>query len=189
METFDELQTIWNKQPNVIGKTSATELIKKGEGHIKKVRAGQLGTIVILSTLIIVLVTYFIRMGAQKMNGLTVGLSTMIVVIIIRVVLEWLSVNKFKAIRSDKTLEEFSLKMQYYYQWRKKVHTLFIPIIYITYTIGFSLLLPSFKMNLSTGMYWYVVISGYGFLTAFALLMVRILRKEMKLLEFLKGLN
>lgn len=40
METFDELQTIWNKQPNNVGKTSAEELMKKGEAHIRKVRAG-----------------------------------------------------------------------------------------------------------------------------------------------------
>jgi len=189
METFDELQTIWSKQPNAIGRTSAAELIRKGEEHIKKVRAGQWGTIAIISVLIIVLVGYFFGMRAYKMNGLTIGLTLMIVVMIARVVLEWMSANRFRSIKPHNTLAEFSTKMQQYYAWRKKIHTIFIPIIYILYVIGFTLLLPAFKANLSYGMFLYCVISGYGFLTAFAFFMVRILRKEMKLLNFLKALN
>lgn len=189
METFDELQTIWNRQPNVMGNTSATELLKKGEAHLKKVRAGHWGTIAIISVLIIVLIGYFIGMKAYQLNGLSIGLTLMIMVMIARVVLEWISANRFGSIKSDNSLAEFSAKMQQYYAWRKKIHTVFIPIIYILYIIGFTLLLPAFKANLSHGMYLYCVISGYGFLTIFAFFLVRILRKEIKLLEFLKALN
>lgn len=189
METFDELQTIWSKQPNAISKTSAAELIKKGDDHIKKVRAGHWGTIAFISVLIAALVVYFVWMNAYQINGLTIGLTLMIVVMIVRVILEWISATRFRSIKPENSLAEYSTKMQWYYAWRKKVHTVFIPIIYILYVIGFTLLLPAFKANLSHGMYLYCVISGYGFLTAFALLLVRILRKEMKLLEFLRGLN
>jgi hypothetical protein len=189
METFDELQTIWSKQPNAISKTSAAELIKKGDDHIKKVRAGHWGTILIISTWIIILVGYFVVMKAYEMNDLTIGLTLMIVVMIVRVILEAISANRFRSIRLDNSLVEFSTKMQWFYEWRKRIHTLFIPIIYVLYMTGFTLLLPAFKANLSHGMYVYCVISGYGFLTLFALFLVRILRKEMKVLEFLKGLN
>jgi hypothetical protein len=189
METFDELQAIWNKQPNVVGKTSATELMQKGENHIKKVKSGHWDTIAIISILIIVLVGYFFGMEAYKMNGLTIGLTLMIVVMIARVFLEWMSATRFRSIKPDNSLVEFSTKMQGYYAWRKKIHTIFIPIIYILYVIGFTLLLPAFKANLSHGMYLYCLISGYVFLTAFALFLIRILRKEMKLLEFLRGLK
>jgi hypothetical protein len=189
METFEELQTIWNKQPNVISSTSAAELMKKGEDHIKKVRAGHWGTIAIISVLVIVLISYFVWVKAYQMNGLRIGLTLMIVVMIARVILEWISAKRFRSIKPDNSLTEFSSKMQEYYAWRKRIHTVFIPIIYILYVIGFTLLLPSFKANLSHGMYLYCLISGYGFLTIFALFMVRILRKEMKLLEFLKKLD
>lgn len=189
MEIFDELQDLWKKQPNRIVNTSAAELIKKGETHIKKVRDGQIGTIAILSILIIGLIAYFIKMGAHNMNELTIGLAIMISVIVARVILEFISMKKFRGIKATSSLIEFSNKMQQYYRWRRIIHTVCIPIIYISYTIGYSLLLPSFKANLSYGMYLYVVISGYGCLTAFALFMVGILRKEMKLLEFLKGLD
>ncbi len=189
MEAFNELQEIWNKQLNSIVNTSAAELMKKGDAYIKKLRNGQIATIAILSILVIGLIAFFLKMGAHKMNELTMGLSIMIAVIVVRVILELISINKLKSIKLDSSLSEFSFKMQRYYQWRKIIHTVCIPIIYFTYIIGFSLLLPSFKANLSYGMYLYVVISGYGFLTAFALVMVRILKREMTLLKFLKGLD
>ncbi|MEQ9405102.1 MAG: hypothetical protein RIM99_16040 [Cyclobacteriaceae bacterium] len=189
MEKFDELQTIWNKQSNNVGKTSAEKLMKKGEAHIKKVRAGHWGTITIISVLAIVLIGYFFWMKAYQKNGLTIGLTLMIVVMIVRVLLEWMSAIRFRSILPDIPLAEFSAKMQLYYEWRKKIHTIFIPIIYTLYMMGFTLLLPSFKANLSHGMYLYCVISGYGFLTLFGLFLIRLLRKEMKLLKFLKGLN
>lgn len=189
METFDELQSIWSKQANSIGNATAAELMKKGEDHIKKVRAGHWGTISIISTWVIVLVGYFVVMKAYERNNLTIGLTLMIVVMIARVILEAISANRFRSIRVDNSLVEFSTKMQLYYAWRKRIHMLFVPIIYVLYMTGFTLLLPAFKANLSHGMYLYCVISGYGFLTLFALFLVRILRKEMKVLEFLKGLN
>jgi len=189
METFDELQTIWKGQPNVIGGPSATELMKKGEAHLKKVRAGHWGTIAIISVLIIVLIGYFIGMKAYQLNGLSIGLTLMIIVMIARVVLEWMSAIRFGSIRPDNSLAEFSVKMQKYYAWRKKIHTIFIPIIYILYATGFTLLLPAFKSTLSHGMYLYCITSGYGFLAIFAFFLVRILRREMKLLEFLNTLN
>lgn len=185
METFDELQHIWNKQPQPRAVISSHQLMKKGEAHIKELRAGQWGTITILSVLIAGLIAYFIFMDAYLFNELTLGLSIMIGVIVARVAMEWMSVRKFKSIQYHHSVVAFTHQMQQYYAWRKKVHQVFIPIIYVSYMLGFSLLVPIFQMNLSTGMFWYVVISGYGFLTGFAFLMVRILRKERKLLEFL----
>ncbi|NOS91905.1 MAG: hypothetical protein HOP30_08280 [Cyclobacteriaceae bacterium] len=189
MEAFDELQVIWNKQPQPRVAISSNQLMEKGEAHIKELRAGHRGTIVILTILIAALVTYFIFIKAHLFNELTLGLSIMIGVIIVRVLIEWISVRKFNAIQYDRSLVAFTQLMQQYYAWRKKVHRVFIPVIYISYIIGFSLLVPIFQENLSTGMFWYVVISGYGFLTGFAFLMVRILRKERKLLKFLTGMN
>lgn len=189
METFNELQNLWNRQPNATGNTSAAELIKKGDAHLKKVRAGHWGTIVIISILIIVLIWYFISMKAYRLNGLSMGLTLMIVVMIVRIILEGMSANRFRSIKPDNSLSTFAMKMQQYYAWRKKIHTVFIPVIYILYVVGFTMLLPAFKDHLSHGMYLYCLISGYGSLTAFAFFLVRILRKEMKLLEFLCALN
>lgn len=189
METFDSLQELWNQQSVAITKPSAGELMRKGQAHIKKIKASQVATTGILAALIITLVAYFISMEAHKLNELTIGLTIMIGVMLTRVALEVISIKKFAAIVPDISLVEYSIRMQEYYSWRKRIHLVFIPIIYITYMFGFTLLLPAFKANLSFGMYWYVVISGYGFLTFFALMLVRILRKERGILNALKEID
>ncbi len=189
METFDDLQTLWNRQPAVSHPASAADLMKKGEAHVQKIRAGHWSTIAIISALIIVLIGYFVAMRAYQLNGLTIGLTIMISVMTARVWLEGISATRFRRIRPDLPLAEFSHQMQAYYAWRKRVHTVFIPPIYVLYVLGFTALLPTLKVNLSPGMYLYCVISGYSFLLLFAIFLVRILRNERKLLEFLKGLN
>jgi hypothetical protein len=184
METFENLQSLWARQEQLPRPTVA-ELIKKGENHIKNLKAGQVATTAILSLLIIILVAYFFWMGAHTRNPLTLGLSIMIGVILLRVALEVVSMRKLRLITPYLTLTEYSEKMQAYYRWRKRIHIIFIPIIYIAYTGGFTLLLPSFKIHLSHFMYWYSIISGYGFLTLFAFALVRILKKEAALLKHL----
>jgi hypothetical protein len=188
METFESLQNLWARQEE-LSKPSVEELIKKGENHIKKLKNGQLFTTIILSSLIIVLVVYFIYIGTYTVNKFTVGLSSMISVILLRVILEVVSIRKLRSITPYLALKEYSGKMQHYYRWRKRIHTVIIPVIYILYTIGFTLLLPAFKANMSNFMYWYSVISGYGFLTLFALALVRILKKETELLKHLLAMD
>lgn len=189
METFDELQTIWRMQPKTVKQTTAAALMQKGEAYLKQIRRGHFGTIAIITILLVVLIGYFIWVKALKNPNLTIGLSLMIVVMLARVVLEWISKQRFNSISLNLSFNEYRASVQSYYIWRKKVHTVFIPIIYILYTIGFTLLLPAFKANLSYGMYLYCVISGYGFLVVFAFFMVQILKKEMKTLDFLKKLD
>lgn len=189
METFDELQNVWVKQPNRVTGIAAADLMKRGERQVRAVRAGQVGTMVIISLLICALLGYFFAMNAHRVNGLTVGLTLMISVMIARVGLEAISIRRFRAIRSDDSLQQFSLKMKGYYEWRKKVHVVFIPVIYVLYIVGFTLLLPAFEANLSRGLYLYCLISGYGFLIVFAWFLIRILRKERALLDYLQKLT
>jgi hypothetical protein len=47
-------------------------------------------------------------------------------------------------------------------------------------------LLPVFKKSFSTGFFWYIVISGWSFLIVYTVLVIRQIKKEMRLLEFLK---
>ena len=188
MEKFDDLHNVWGNQWDPMPAISASDLIKKGEAHRKKLKASQFWTIGILSALIIILVGYFIWVGVHKLNGFTIGLTIMICVIIMRVTLEWISVIKFNAIKPDTSLKEFSNKMQQFYSWRKRIHWIFIPI-YILYIIGFTMMLPSFKENLSQGMYVYVIISGYGSLIVFALFIISFIKREVKLLDYLKKCN
>jgi hypothetical protein len=55
------------------------------------------------------------------------------------------------------------------------------------YIAGFLLLLPVFKKSLSAGFFWYIVISGWILLIFFMVLLIQQIKKEMRLLDFLKG--
>lgn len=188
MENFDDLENLWNKQASSRVKTTTSDLIRKAESNMKRVKIGQFLTIGILSTLTSVLIGYFVWAGVHRLNGLSIGLGLMIGVILVRIILEWVSVNKLKRIKPDSSMIEFSDRIARFYVWRRKIHLIFIPTIYITYTAGFTLLLPSFKANLSPGMYLYVLISGFGSLIVLALFIARKVTKEAQILNLLKSI-
>ena len=186
MENFDDLQMLWNRQAGSKASTSAADLIGRAEANMKALRMGQLLTIAILATLTAILIAYFIWVGAHRLNAITVGLGVMIGVILIRIVLEWISVNKLKAIKPDCAMIDFGSRMTKFYRWRRKIHLLFVPAIYISYTAGFVLLLPAFKENLSRGLYLYILVSGFVSLVVLAFFIARQIRKEIRILNLMR---
>lgn len=189
MKTFEELQNIWDQQTESDRKPTANEIIKKAEVHTKKIKRSHLWTKVILSLTSLILISYFIWVGAYKQTLLGFGLCLMITMLLVRVALEWISAKKLERLKTDVNLIEYSKLAYQFYEWRKKIHYIFTPVIYLTYIVGFTLLLPVFKENFSRGFYLYILTSGYVFLLIFALFMIRIIRKEIKLLNFLKNVS
>ena len=145
MKTFEELQNIWNQQTTSETQPTAAEIIKKAELHTKKIKRGHLWTRIILSLTSIILIFYFIWSGAYRNIQFSIGLFIMIVMLVSRVALEWISVKKLANLNTDLTLIEYSKLAHQFYTWRKKIHYILTPIIYLTYTAGFTLLLPVFK--------------------------------------------
>jgi hypothetical protein len=113
----------------------------------------------------------------------------MIVMLIVRIILEINSTAKLKSIKPDLSLTDYSQKVKTFYEGRKKIHLILTPIIYISYFLGFTMLLPTFKVNFSNGFYLYCLVSGYGFFFVFGYFLIRQIRKELKLIEFLKGIK
>lgn len=189
MKTFEELQNIWNQQTASESQPTPTEIIKKAESHTKKIKRGHLWTRIILSLTSIILISYYIWSGAYRNIQFSIGLCIMIVMLVSRVALEWISVKKLANLNTDLTLIEYSKLAHQFYTWRKKIHYILTPIIYLTYTAGFTLLLPVFKNIFSRGFYLYILLSGYIFLFLFAFFMIRFIQKEIKLLHFLKNIS
>jgi hypothetical protein len=189
MKKFEELQHIWNLQTESDLRPAAHDIIKKAEAHTKKIKRNHLWTQVILSVTSIILVFYYIWVGAYKQTLFSFGLGIMITMLLFRVVLEWISQKKLANLRTDVALIEYSKQAHQFYQWRKKIHYIFTPIIYMTYTVGFAFLLPIFKESFSSGFYLYIVSSGFSFLLIFGILMVRIIKKEVQLLHLLKNIS
>lgn len=189
MKTFEELQNIWDQQTESDTQPTAAEIIKKAEAHTKKIKRSHFWTRVILSLTSLVLISYYIWAGAYRQTQFNFGLCIMITMLLIRVALEWISVKKLENLKTDLNLLEYSKLAQQFYKWRKKIHYILTPIIYLTYTAGFTLLLPVFKNIFSRGFYLYILLSGYVFLFVFGLFMIRIIQKEIKLLNFFKNIS
>ena len=189
MKTFENLQDIWNQQNDLNTNKTASELIKKSEEHRKKIKLNHIATLIIIGFTTLILLCYFIWLGIYSVSIFTIGLGLMISSMILRIILELISIKKFNTINIETSLLEYSKNATSFYTWRKGIHFIATPIIYIIYTIGFSLLIPTFQEQFSTPFFIYLLISGYGFLIVFAFFLNKKLKNEMKILAFLKNIE
>lgn len=189
MTEFNNIQEIWNSQSDTKPSTTASALIAKAKEHTKTLKHNHYWTIGIISLTVLILLFYFFWTNSHQFNSLTIGLSVMIGMLIFRIILEINSSTKLKSIKPDLTLLDYSQKVKTFYEWRKKIHLILTPIIYISYFIGFTMLLPSFEANFSNGFYMYCLVSGYGFFFVFGYFLIKQIRKELKLIEILRGIK
>jgi hypothetical protein len=184
METFDNLENIWNSQPAVPA-LSATAVQAKAIAQAKAIKAKQQWTIVIIGLTLFVLVFYFIWVAAYRHQLLFTGLGIMITMLLARIVAEYLSIRKIKALSTETTLVEYAGKLHAFYCWRKNIHFVLTPLVYGLYIIGFIILLPVFKTAFSTGFFWYIIISGSAFFVVFGFFMAWQIKKELAILALL----
>ncbi len=189
MTEFNKIQEIWNLQTDAKNLINSPEIIAKAEKHAKTLKQNHYWTVGIISVTVLILLFYFFWINAHQWNALTPGLSIMIGMLITRIALEMHSARKLQSIKPDLTVLHYTDKVKRFYHWRKKIHYLLTPIIYVSYFIGFTLLLPSFKANFSSGFYLYCLISGYGFFLVFGYFLIRQINKEMKILKLLNQIN
>lgn len=189
MNEFNKIQEIWNSQPDAKTSVLAGDIIQKAETHLKNIKHNYIGTTVILSITVGILVAYFLWISFYGWSLFTIGISLMIGMLVWRIALELISIKRFSRIKPDGAFIIYSERITTYHVWRKKVHLIFTPVIYLSYIIGFIFLLQAFKANLSTGLFWYCVISGSVFLIGFGMYLIQLIRKEIKTLEYLKEIR
>ena len=187
MEKFKELQSIWNQQAVNQPKLDTEEIKTKSFQKIKAQKLKHFWTIGILSTLIFVLILFYKLIYNNEITSEIKGLELMILVIVIRIILEIVSAILFQKIDFTTSFKNHTDQLVTYYKFRKTIHFIFTPIIYLLYIVGFYLLLPLFKTNLSHGFYLYVIVSGIVFLTLFSLQLFRIIRKDLNDLKYLQN--
>lgn len=185
MTDFNNIQDLWNAQPQESPKKLASEYISKAKNQQRKLTHNHYLTIGILFVTVAVLIFYFFWVSMFQLNAFTLGLSLMIIMLVLRITLELQSATKLRSIHPDQSLLEYAQKVKKFYEFRKKIHFVLTPIIYISYFIGFSMLLPTLKIHLSNGFYLYCIISGYGFFVVFCIIIIQQIIKEMKIIELL----
>ena len=157
MEKFEELKSQWKTQTNINPPINGyAEIVKQ----TKAIQRKQKITNIVLVLTILVLVMFFFYISAYNVLTVALALSLMLGVLIVRVVLEILSI---------KTLKQLSPS--------------FTPIIILLYGIGFIILLPYFKAALTSGFYTYVIVSGIIVFIVGGLLITNQIKKEIQTLK------
>lgn len=176
MTTFENIKSAWNNQ-------NAPQIPADGaikiKNKVKSLKLNQLYTTVILSITVAVLISFFFYISAYKVSVVMLGLSLMIASLILRVVLELLSSKALGTLNITLNTQEFKEKLAKHYKNRIQIHYVATPIILVLYIVGFILLLPSFKENLSAGFYTYIIVSGVVFFVVFIVLIIKSIKKEL----------
>ena len=176
MNDFGKIKETWVNQEEDLSMDNAFYAVKK---RIKKVGNQQkIGNIVLVTT-IAVLVFYFFAVSGFKNSQMILGMSMMICSLIIRVGIEILSIRKLRKLNALLSTSQFRALLIKYYKGRKTVHLVATPLLFVIYILGFVILLPVFKRYLSTGMFWYVVVSSIIIFPVLIVFIAKQIRKEL----------
>ena len=180
MEKFEELKSQWKTQTNINPPINGyAEIVKQ----TKAIQRKQKITNVVLVMTILVLVMFFFYISAYNVLTVALALSLMLGVLIVRVILEILSIKTLKQLSPSMDANAFRQKLNSYYKSRIKTHYIFTPIIILLYGIGFIILLPYFKAALTSGFYTYVIVSGIIVFIVGGLLITNQIKKEIQTLR------
>ncbi|MEO7530824.1 MAG: hypothetical protein ABIS69_05415 [Sediminibacterium sp.] len=190
MTDFNQLNDLWGKQPLVTPDSSqVNELIRMADKNTRALKARQIWTFLILSVLVLSLALYFIAFWDGRFNRFFLGLSLMVFPLLLRLSFEYASFTSFRRIDIRSDFKTYTKRMTGYYNRRKKINFIVTPVMALTYVTGFILLLPVFRQRVSTGFYLYIIFSGSLFLIGYTLFQIRLIKKEMELLSFLRNIE
>lgn len=183
MNDFKDIKSEWvQRSIPELPKNGFKEIIKNS-GYLK--RKQRYGQIVLMAT-IIVLVCFFIYISGFRNAQLSLGMSLMIGSLLFRIVVEFFSQTKLNRLAPTLQVKEFNEKLMAYYKSRLVIHYWLTPFSFMAYVIGFVITLPIFKLHVSTGFYYYIIVSSIlVFLFLIVLISVQI-KKELTIINEMK---
>lgn len=183
MNDFNDIKSEW-VQRNIpeLPKNGYKNIIKNSLYLKRKQRYGQ----IVLMVTVIILICFFIYISGFKNAQLSLGMSLMVGSLLFRVVIEFFSQTKLNSLAPTLQVKVFNEKIMAYYKSRLVIHYWLTPFSFTGYVIGFIIMLPIFKLNVSTGLYNYIIISSIlVFLFLIILITVQI-KKELKVINEMK---
>lgn len=179
MET-NKIDELWKDQEVQASLAPPNELIKKA----KQQRKGQFTTLLIL-TLTLGVIAVFTWQYARQWNTFAIGLTLMIGSLVFRIALEGVTLYRKEQQLMVLAPKAFQAYLKRHYQNRLQINYFVTPVCFLTYVIGFVMLLPYFKEAFSNGFYTYVVISGFVSFAVLLWIIIRSIRKEQRFLKTL----
>ena len=166
MNDFDELKNKWKNDKADLGQTKTADsekLVAQARATKNKSRNAQLSTIAILSITLMVLVYFFTEVAPFKEVLSRVGVLLMCGGLLIRIIIEIVSLVKASKLSVNLKTDELSKKMVAYYHYRSKIHGALTITIVALYIIGFYMLTPEFMKYLDMKWIWLMDI-GFVFI-------------------------
>jgi len=185
MDAFEKLQNSWTTQKEVKPNEGALHKIKIGAKNVSK---QYVGNQIILGITAGAVLTFALVYAGFSTTTTAIGFSLMIGCLLVRIGFEFYHNHRMKMLDFTLGANDLRNKLVKHFDQRKWVHYVLTPLCVITYTVGFILLLPTFKNALSEGFYTYILISGPILLVLLIGLLVYVIRKENKLNNQLKQL-
>jgi len=180
MDEFKNLKSQWENQPSSdFPKNGAAALLNK----ITFLKKKQKITNAILLLTVAVLIIFFFYVSAYRNVLVMCSLLLMIGSVLLRVIIEMMSISKLNKINVALSRTNFKKQMISYYRKRKIIHFTVTPIIILLYCVGFILLLPDFKANLSSGLYTYIQVSSVVVLLVLGTFIAIQIQRELKVLK------
>ncbi len=183
MNNFEEIESNWKNQPAIQVTEEGFEDVLN---ELRKIKNKQRITNAVLSSTALILVVFFFYISGYSNQQVIFGISLMVGGLLVRILLEVLSVRKLKKMNALSHRTEFRNDLIGYYKGRKFVHFVWTPLIILSYVAGFLILLPLFKANLSSGFYAYIIISSIVLLISLSFFISKQIRTEMRNLKRLQ---
>jgi len=184
MKTFEEIKSQWENQPEIEIPNNGSKLIIE---KIRLLKNKQQIMNIVLGITAIVLIAFFFYIAAYNNILVAVALLLMIGSLSIRMLIEYFSIKKLKQIKVITDAKAFKQKLIGYYKQRIKIHYIITPILLLIYAIGFLILLPFFKEELSSGFYTYIQISAIVVLVGLVFFIRKQILKELSILKELRN--
>lgn len=180
MNDFKDIKSSWSQRNLPTMPKNGSNVIIKNSQQLKKAQLmGQL----VLSLTVGVLLCFFFYVSGFKNATFTWGISLMVCSLLLRIGVEIFSKAKLKKLNPTLEVAVFNQKMMSYYNSRLSIHYLLTPICFLSYIIGFIIILPVFKANLSPGFYSYIVVSAILSFICLTVLIAFQVKKELKLIQ------
>lgn len=188
MNDFKDIQNMWQDQGITPGQQKK-ELFKSVQKKGTLLKHKHLWTQFILTLSCVVIIGFFFVISGWRSTLMTVALCAMALILLIRILMEIISLKKFMAIKVSQNFRIYHEEILRFYNWRKVVHFIFTPIFLVLYSLSFLTLMPIFKKTVSAGFYLYIQVSGVVAFIGITMIILFQIKKEISILNYLKDIN
>lgn len=190
--SIDKLKGQWKaaSSTHVPLEGNIEEIIKRSKNKMKKAIEMHLGNITILTITLVALSLFFYYLAPLQDTLSHVGITLMLGGLIVRIIIETVSIYKSKRIDLGNSVEEANKQYLDFHRYRRYIHGRITIGILFFYSLGYYLLMPEFASYFSQTMLVILILSYIPVFMIFGFFIRKSVRDEMKCLnELIKERN